>query len=151
MMAKASNLDFMSALPDETIKLILTSPPYNIGKSYEVGVSVVPVASLARRIDENVAYFERARKELPSARLSITLPILLIGLEDDQDTPVIDLTATQFGVVSKITGKGNADNRWRIVNGIIAGHPPADMGESSDTGPTTDEPDTADLDAETPA
>jgi adenine-specific DNA-methyltransferase len=30
-----SNLDFMSALPDESIQLIVTSPPYNIGKSYE--------------------------------------------------------------------------------------------------------------------
>ncbi len=29
------NLDFMAALPGESMKLIVTSPPYNIGKSYE--------------------------------------------------------------------------------------------------------------------
>ena len=29
------NLKFMSALPDASMKLIVTSPPYNIGKSYE--------------------------------------------------------------------------------------------------------------------
>lgn len=29
------NLAFMRSLPDESIKLIITSPPYNIGKSYE--------------------------------------------------------------------------------------------------------------------
>src|SRR5437763_13141483 len=29
------NLAFMQSLPDESIKLIITSPPYNIGKPYE--------------------------------------------------------------------------------------------------------------------
>ena len=29
------NLKFMRALPDESVSLIVTSPPYNIGKSYE--------------------------------------------------------------------------------------------------------------------
>ncbi len=29
------NMNFMRALPDESIKLIITSPPYNIGKAYE--------------------------------------------------------------------------------------------------------------------
>lgn len=31
----ADNLAFMRRLPDESMKLIVTSPPYNIGKSYE--------------------------------------------------------------------------------------------------------------------
>jgi adenine-specific DNA-methyltransferase len=35
MMACASNLTFMAQLPRRSIKLIVTSPPYNIGKSYE--------------------------------------------------------------------------------------------------------------------
>lgn len=29
------NIDFMRELPDQSMKLIVTSPPYNIGKSYE--------------------------------------------------------------------------------------------------------------------
>lgn len=33
--ACANNLDFMRKLKNESIKLIVTSPPYNIGKSYE--------------------------------------------------------------------------------------------------------------------
>lgn len=32
---KADNLKFMRTLPDESMKLIVTSPPYNIGKTYE--------------------------------------------------------------------------------------------------------------------
>ena len=29
------NLEFMAGLPDASMKLIVTSPPYNLGKSYE--------------------------------------------------------------------------------------------------------------------
>ena len=34
-LAAKDNLDFMATLDDESFKLIVTSPPYNIGKSYE--------------------------------------------------------------------------------------------------------------------
>ena len=34
-MACEDNLDFMRGLPSSSVKLIVTSPPYNIGKSYE--------------------------------------------------------------------------------------------------------------------
>jgi adenine-specific DNA-methyltransferase len=34
-MAVSDNLSFMRPLPDGSMKLIVTSPPYNIGKSYE--------------------------------------------------------------------------------------------------------------------
>jgi site-specific DNA-methyltransferase (adenine-specific)/adenine-specific DNA-methyltransferase len=32
--------DFLSSLPDESVQLIVTSPPYNIGKEYETRVSL---------------------------------------------------------------------------------------------------------------
>jgi len=35
VMAVADNLDFLSALPDQSVQLVITSPPYNIGKRYE--------------------------------------------------------------------------------------------------------------------
>jgi len=35
ILACQDNLAFMHSLPDESMKLIVTSPPYNIGKSYE--------------------------------------------------------------------------------------------------------------------
>ena len=34
-MAVADNMDFLEAVPDESIQLIVTSPPYNLGKIYE--------------------------------------------------------------------------------------------------------------------
>ena len=33
-------LEFSRALPDESVKLIMTSPPYNIGKSYETRINI---------------------------------------------------------------------------------------------------------------
>jgi adenine-specific DNA-methyltransferase len=35
VMACAENLDFMRSMKSRSMKLIVTSPPYNIGKSYE--------------------------------------------------------------------------------------------------------------------
>lgn len=36
----SDNLEYMRHLPDESMKLIVTSPPYNIGKSYEKKTSL---------------------------------------------------------------------------------------------------------------
>jgi Restriction endonuclease BglII len=47
----------------------------------DVGVLVVPTQKFANTIDENVAYFERVKRELPYAKMSITLPIWLLGIE----------------------------------------------------------------------
>lgn len=33
-------LDFMKSIPDNSVKLIITSPPYNVGKEYETKVSI---------------------------------------------------------------------------------------------------------------
>lgn len=49
-------------------------------KRINLGLSVVPQSTLAKRIDSNIANFERAKRELPAADLSITLPILLVGI-----------------------------------------------------------------------
>ena len=40
LMACQDNLDFMQGLPDQRMKLIVTSPPYNIGKDYEAKTSL---------------------------------------------------------------------------------------------------------------
>jgi hypothetical protein len=46
----------------------------------DVGVLVVPMQAFADTIDENVAHYERVVRELPYAKMSITLPIWVIGL-----------------------------------------------------------------------
>jgi len=49
----------------------------------DVGILAVPMQSLAKEIGENITYFERISRELPHAKLSISLPILVIGLESE--------------------------------------------------------------------
>ena len=50
--ACADNIDFMSRLGDETMQLIVTSPPYNIGKDYETRNSLDAYLDSQRRVIE---------------------------------------------------------------------------------------------------
>lgn len=109
-------------------------------------ISIVPMHSLARRIDSNVAYFERALRELPSAELSITLPILLVGLDPDPETPIIHVSQSKFGQVKDVTGKSNAANLWRVVNGCLDGAPITAIGPNSPVGPQIELVDEAETD-----
>jgi hypothetical protein len=101
----------------------------------QTAVSIVPMLSLATRIDSNVANFERARRELPSANLSITLPILLIGVSVDENTRIIDVSKSQFTSIKDVTGRGKIENRWRVVNCHFANQPIETISELSPTGP----------------
>ncbi|HVB33695.1 MAG TPA: BglII/BstYI family type II restriction endonuclease [Patescibacteria group bacterium] len=53
---------------------------YSLGL-IDVGVLVVPIQAFAATIDENVAYYERVIRELPYAKMSITLPIWVLGIQ----------------------------------------------------------------------
>jgi len=53
---------------------------YSLGL-IDVGVLVVPTQAFSRTIDENVAYYERVIRELPYAKMSITLPIWVVGID----------------------------------------------------------------------
>ena len=48
----------------------------------EVGVLVVPMHDTANKIDENVVYFERVIRELPHAKMGITIPIWVLGVTE---------------------------------------------------------------------
>ena len=99
-----------------------------------LGVSIVPFKSLADRIDSNVTQFERCKRELPAADLSITLPILLIGLSAE-DTETIDVSTSQFDGIKGPNGIGTKENRFRIINGFLEGTPITDIGPDSEPGP----------------
>ena len=101
----------------------------------QAAISIVPMGTFGRRIDSNIAHYERALRELPSADLSITLPILLIGIEPDDGTQLVDVSQSQFGAVGELTGKKKAENLWRVVNGHLAGVPMTQIGPQSDIGP----------------
>jgi Restriction endonuclease BglII len=46
----------------------------------EIGVLAVPMQAVAAKIDENIAHYERVVRELPHAKMGITLPIWVLGL-----------------------------------------------------------------------
>ena len=55
-----------------------------------IGLVIVPCSTLSTRIDSGVANFEKCVREIPSAKLSLTVPIFVIGL-DDVDSELWDL------------------------------------------------------------
>lgn len=56
----ADNLDFMGRMAAESTRLIISSPPYNVGKSYERRISLdVYLAQQARVIEECVRVLSR--------------------------------------------------------------------------------------------
>ena len=94
----------------------------------------MPTSALAKRIDANVVNYERTLRELPAAELSITLPILLIGLEPDESTAIADVSVCKFDSFNEIVGKGHSENRWRIINGFLNGIPMEETGPESPLG-----------------
>ena len=51
----------------------------------DICILIVPSQRLANRIDSGVSCFEKAAREIPQAKLSVTVPILVIGLFDRDD------------------------------------------------------------------
>jgi hypothetical protein len=100
----------------------------------DLGLSIVALSSLARRIGSNVVFFEEAKRELQaSIPVSISLPILLIGIEPDKTTKSLNIRECDFPGIASITR--STDNRWRIVNGVLNGTPLGKIGLKSPVGP----------------
>lgn len=108
-------------------------------KYAHVGLSIVPMHEMAKLIDSNVAYFERARRELPSAELSITLPILLLGLEYE-NAETIDLSRSHFDELDDVKGKGGHENQRRIVHAYLSDTPIEEVSSESEPGPEINPP-----------
>ena len=49
----------------------------------DICILILPATSLAKRIDSGLADFQKAVRELPYSKLSTTVPILVIGLFDE--------------------------------------------------------------------
>jgi hypothetical protein len=74
----------------------------------DVAVLVVPMQRFANLIDENVACYERVERELPHAKMSLTLPILVIGVEPEDYRVVrecYELAAHQFPAEDKTNAR----------------------------------------------
>jgi hypothetical protein len=72
----------------------------------DIGVLVVPMRWFAGLIGDNVVYYERVLRELPHAKLSITLPILVLGLEPD-DPETLSLRSRGLSQAAPIDAPGD--------------------------------------------
>ena len=63
-------------------------------KLADIAILILACDDLSKRIDSGVASFEKTVREIPSADLSITVPILVIGL-DDGLTEEVDVKAIE--------------------------------------------------------
>ena len=97
-------------------RLGLDNEKFRIGRAEgrcDVGVEIVPLRSLAQRIDTSVATFEKCRQLLERLGCNgLPTPVLVIGLDVDEETEVWDLRAEPFPLIAV---KQSAQCRQRMV------------------------------------
>lgn len=75
-----------------------------------IGILIVPTSKLAIRIDSGLGDFDKVIREIESAKLSFTLPILVIGL-DPLKTMEIDVTKISKNIKAvKPNGRVSEEN-----------------------------------------
>lgn len=79
----------------------------------DICVLIVPSSELANRIDSGVANFEKAIREIPQAKLSVTVPTLVIGLfdKDENNNRLPEWDIRQTGI-----SLNTAQNKNRAVS-----------------------------------
>ncbi len=84
-----------------------------------LGILILPCDNLSKRIDSGVASFEKTVREIPSADLSITVPILVIGL-NDSDVEEIDIKSIIHDLkIVQGKGKLNKEEHNKLVRRIM--------------------------------
>lgn len=86
-------------------------------KLTDIAILILPCDSLSKRIDSGVASFEKTVREIPSADLSITVPILVIGLDD---TNVKEIDVSKYTKdMNIIKDKKYKDEHIKLVKNIM--------------------------------
>lgn len=57
----------------------------------DVCIIILPSQQLSTRIDSGVSNYEKTIREIPSAKLSVTVPVLVVGLFDRNDAGDLEL------------------------------------------------------------
>lgn len=86
----------------------------------DVAVLIVPSQHLCTRVDSGVSNFEKAVRELPSAKLSTTVPILVVGLFDlDEDGLPLDAWDVKAESGDLSVAKGSSERYAAAHEGLI--------------------------------
>ncbi|WP_202710609.1 BglII/BstYI family type II restriction endonuclease [Sporosalibacterium faouarense] len=85
----------------------------------DICILILPCFELSKRIDSGVANFEKTVREIPSAKLSITVPTLVIGL-DSVDVSELDVKSIESNLnILKCTRKEYTPKHNEIVRECI--------------------------------
>lgn len=79
-----------------------------------IGLVIVPCSTLSTRIDSGVANFEKCVREIPSAKLSLTVPIFVIGL-DDIDSELWDLRNITENIQEYSANSNKAKEKRKVL------------------------------------
>lgn len=94
---------------------------YSYGMT-DICVLIVPSADLANRIDSGVSNYEKVIREIPQAKLSVTVPILVIGLfdRDDNGDPIPVWDINSLGIPLKVAKrKPNVQAREEFIRKYV--------------------------------
>lgn len=95
---------------------------FQLSYSYDltnICVIILPSTQLSKRIDSGVASFEKTVREIPSAKLSVTVPTLVIGLDDTLE-PLWNVRAITTDMkVIKGSNRSSYEEHTNIVQGYI--------------------------------
>ncbi len=117
------NLRFMSALPDGAFKLIVTSPPYNLGKSYEKRISVNEylqgqanvIAECVRLLDEHGSICWQTGNHVDNGEI-IPLDVLLYPVFASHGLKLRNRIVWHFGhglhCTKRLSGRYETINWW---------------------------------------
>lgn len=85
----------------------------------DICILIVPSQHLSVRIDNGVSNFEKACREIPSAKLSLTVPVLVIGLFEDVESEWNVKEIEKNLKILKGSSKNIMEQHYNIVNEYI--------------------------------
>lgn len=85
----------------------------------DICILIVPSQHLSVRIDSGVSNFEKACREIPSAKLSLTVPVLVIGLFEDVESEWNVKEIEKNFKILKGSSKNIMEQHYNIVNEYI--------------------------------
>ena len=85
----------------------------------DICILIVPSQHLSVRINSGVSNFEKACREIPSAKLSLTVPVLVIGLFEDVESEWNVKEIEKNLKILKGSSKNIMEQHYNIVNEYI--------------------------------